>query len=247
MIKGDECVIPKIVHYCWFGNNPKSKLIKKCIASWKKFLPEWEIIEWNESNYDVYKNEYISAAYKEQKWAFVVDFARFDILNEYGGVFFDADVELLKTIPETLLEHQAFTGFETEKNVAPGLVFASTSKHPMLAEIINVYENKKFGEKIDGKTETIVDIVTNILEKNGLVKNNLIQDINGIVIYPKEFFCCFNHETQNFEIQPETISIHHYAASWSPWYRKTYFKIIKIAAGILGKERYLKIKRKIKK
>lgn len=240
-------MIPQKIHYCWFGNNSKSKLIKKCIASWKRFLPEWEIIEWNESNYDVYKNEYISAAYKEQKWAFVVDFARFDILNEYGGVFFDADVELLKAIPDTLLEHQAFTGFETEKTVAPGLVFASIPKHPMLTEIINVYENKKFGEKIGGKTETIVDIVTDILKKNGLVKNNKIQNINGIVIYPKEYFCCFNHETQNFEIQQETISIHHYAASWSPWYRKSYFKMIKIAAKILGKERYLKLKRMIKK
>lgn len=240
-------MIPKKVHYCWFGNNQKSKLIKKCIASWRKYLPDWEIIEWNENNYDVYKNEYISAAYTDQKWAFVVDFARFDILNQQGGVFLDADVELLKTIPQELLEHEAFTGFETGRTVAPGLIFASVAGHPMLTEIIEVYGTKKYGQKINGKTETIVDIVTEILDKNGLKKNNELQNINGIIVYPQEYFCCFNHETQNFDIKEETISIHHYAASWSPWYRRAYFKTIKVAAKVLGKERYLRIKRKIKK
>lgn len=240
-------MIPKIVHYCWFGNNPKSRLIKKCIASWEKYLPDWEIIEWNESNYDVHKNKYISAAYKEQKWAFVVDFARFDILNQYGGVFLDADVELMKPIPEELLRHEAFTGFETGRTVAPGLIFASIAGHPMLTEIIKVYGTKKFGEKINGKIETIVDIVTDILDKSGLIKNNRLQNVNGVVIYPQEYFCCFNHETQNFDIKEETISVHHYAASWSPWYRRLYFKTIKVAAKVLGKERYLRIKRKIKK
>ena len=240
-------MIPKKIHYCWFGNNPKSKLIQKCIASWIQFLPDWEIIEWNESNYDVNKNEYISEAYKQKKWAFVVDYARFDILNQCGGIFFDTDVEVLKVIPDKLLEHSAFTGFESDKTVNPGLVFAAEAKHPMLDEIMSVYEKKKFGEKIDGRIENIVDIVTGILDRNGLQKNNRFQVVNGIAVYPKEYFCCFNHEIQAFEICEETISVHHYAASWSPWYRKTYFKMIKIAAKILGKERYLKLKRIIKK
>lgn len=240
-------MIPKILHYCWFGHKPKSKLIKKCISSWKKYLPDWEIIEWNEDNYDVYKNNYISEAYKEGRWAFVVDFARFDILNQYGGVFLDADVELLKPLPEVLLSHEAFTGFETESTVAPGLVFASVPGHSMLTEIIREYSTKKYGEKINGRLETIVDIVTNILERNGLIKNNCIQNVGGVTIYPKEYFCCFDHETQNFSIKEETISIHHYAASWSPWYRKSYYKMIKVAVKILGKENYLKLKRLIKK
>ena len=240
-------MIPKKIHYCWFGNNPKSKLIQKCIASWKQFLPDWEIIEWNESNYDVNKNEYISEAYKQKKWAFVVDYARFDILNQCGGIFFDTDVEVLKVIPDKLLEHSAFTAFESDKTVNPGLVFAAEAKHPMLDEIMSVYEKKKFGEKIDGRIENIVDIVTGILDRNGLQKNNAFQVVNGIAVYPKEYFCCFNHEIQAFEICEETISVHHYAASWSPWYRKSYFKMIKIAAKILGKERYLKLKRMIKK
>ena len=240
-------MIPKKIHYCWFGNNPKSKLIEKCIASWKKFLPDWEIIEWNESNYDVNKNDYISEAYKQKKWAFVVDYARFDILNQQGGIFFDTDVEVLKPIPEELLVHQAFTGFESDKTINPGLVFAAEVNHPMLQEIMSVYEKKKFGEMIDGRIENIVDIVTGIMDKNGLKKNNTFQVVEGIAVYPKEYFCCFNHEIQAFEIQEETISVHHYAASWSPWYRRLYFKTIKVAAKVLGKERYLRIKRKIKK
>lgn len=240
-------MIPKKIHYCWFGNNPKSNLIQKCIASWRKFLPEWEIIEWNEANYDVNKNEYISEAYKQKKWAFVVDYARFDILNQCGGIFFDTDVEVLKPIPEKLLEHSAFTGFESDKTINPGLVFAAEAKHPMLQEIMSVYEHKKFGEMINGRIENIVDIVTGIMDKNGLKKDNSFQIVEGIAVYPKEYFCCFNHEIQAFEICDETISVHHYAASWSPWYRKSYFKMIKIVAKILGKERYLKLKRMIKK
>lgn len=238
-------MIPKTVHYCWFGNNPKSKLINKCIASWKKFLPDWEIKEWNEKNYDVNKNKYIKKAYEQKKWAFVVDFARFDILNEYGGVFLDADVELLKPIPEKLLFHQAFTGFESPGRVAPGLIFASVPGHPVLTEIMSVYKSKTYGAKRDGKIETIVDIVTDVLIENGMTANNEIQTVMDTVIYPKEYFCCFNHETQNFDITPDTISIHHYAASWSSWYRKAYFRTIGSVARILGKERYLRLKHKI--
>lgn len=240
-------MIPHKIHYCWFGGNKKSKLINKCIASWKKYLPDWEIIEWNEDNYDVHKNQYTSQAYKEKKWAFVVDSARFDILNEYGGIFLDTDVELLKAIPEEVLKHSAFSGFESDKTVNPGLIFAAEKGHPILTDIIEVYNHKKFGETINGRIENIVDIVTGILEEKGLVKDNSFQIVENVAIYPKEYFCCFDHETQSFDIKEETISIHHYAASWSRWNRKLYFKMIKVAALILGKERYLKIKRMIKR
>ena len=240
-------MIPKRIHYCWFGNNLKPRLIQKCIASWKRFLPDWEISEWNETNYDVTKNAYIAEAYKQKKWAFVVDYARFDILNQYGGVFFDTDVELLKPIPDSFLAYQAFTGFESDETVNPGLVYASQPDQSVLQAIMSTYEHKQFGEKINGRMENIVDIVTGVLDVKGLKKNNSFQVIEGIAVFPKEYFCCFNHETQAFEIGSETISVHHYAASWSPWYRRVYFRTIKYAARMLGKERYLKLKRMIKK
>lgn len=238
-------MIPKIIHYCWFGYKPKPKLIQKCIASWKKILPDWEIVEWNESNYNVMQNAYIEEAYKQKKWAFVVDYARFDILNEHGGIFLDTDVELLRAIPDSFLEYQAFTGFESDQTVNPGLIFASESHQPMLQEIMEAYRNKQFGEQINGRIENIVDIVTGVLEQKGLKKNNSFQLVDGIAVFPKEYFCCFNHEIQAFEIGDETISVHHYAASWSPWYRRAYFRTIKYTAGILGKERYLRIKHTI--
>lgn len=240
--------IPHIIHYCWFGNNPKPQLILRCIDSWKKFHPDWEIREWNETNYDVRKNEYIRGAYAQKKWAFVCDFARFDILNEYGGVFLDTDVEFLKPLPDDYLDNKAFAGFETASTVNPGLIFASVAHHPMLEKIIGDYSNKKFGELRDGKRiENIVDIVTDILNENGLVPNNSFQVVNDIAIYPSNIFCCFNHEIQHFETSQETVSIHHYFASWSPWYRKAYFRAIKVAVDVLGKDKYLKFKKFILK
>lgn len=240
-------MIPHIIHYCWFGKNPKSKLIRRCIASWREFMPAWEIKEWNEDNYDINQNEYMLSAYRNGKWAFVVDAARFDILNRYGGIFLDTDVELLKPLPAEMLAHPGFTGFESEQTVAPGLIFAVRAGHPLLREMIDIYRRKKFGVKVNGRTETIVDIVTGLLIKNGLKPNNTFQMVAGIAVYPRDFFCAFNREIQNFELTDNTVSIHHYAASWSTWYRRLRFQMIKWTAVILGKETYLKLKRMFKK
>lgn len=240
-------MIPHTIHYCWFGYHSKPRLIRKCIASWKKYLPDWEIIEWNEANYDVTQNKYIMEAYRQKKWAFVVDYARFDILNRFGGVFLDTDVELLKPIPEEILAYEAFTGFESEKTVNPGLVYSSISGQAMLERVMEVYQKREFGQKINGRPENIVDVVTGVLKKQGLQENNTFQVVNGVAVFPKEYFCCFDHETQSFEVTDQTISVHHYFASWSPWYRKLYFRCIKLASAALGKDRYLRWKRKIKK
>ena len=240
-------MIPRKIHYCWFGYNKKPRLIEKCLASWEKYLPDWEIIEWNESNYDVHKNSYIAEAYQMKKWAFVVDFARFDILNQHGGIFLDTDVELLKTIPQEFLEYEAFTGFESEKTINPGLIYASVPGQVMLQEIVAEYGKKKFGQKVDGRIENIVDVVTGVLTRQGLQGNNAFQIVNGVAVFPKEYFCCFNHEIQAFETTDNTVSVHHYFASWSPWYRRLYFRCIKVAAAVLGKERYLRWKKRIKK
>ena len=114
--------IPHIIHYCWFGRNPKSELVLNCIESWKKYLPGYEIREWNEDNYDVTQVNFVKEAYENQKWAFVSDYVRFDVLYQFGGIYFDTDVELLKPIPEEILAKRAFTGFENTKLISPGLV-----------------------------------------------------------------------------------------------------------------------------
>lgn len=239
-------MIPKIIHYCWFGYHKKPRLIQKCIASWKRYMPDWEIREWNEQNYDVRKNAYIQRAYEEKKWAFVVDYARFDILNQFGGVFLDTDVELLRPIPEEILENEAFTGFESPDRVAPGLAYGSLPGQKVLREIMTVYENKKFGELIEGRPQNIVDIVSQILVQDGLKTDGKFQVTGGVAVYPWDYFCCFNFETQGFETTENTISIHHYSASWTPWQRRLHFKIIRLVALILGKDAYLTLKRKIR-
>lgn len=127
-------IIPKVIHYFWFGNNPKPEIVTKCIASWKKYMPDWEIKEWNESNYDVQCCRYVEQAYKAKKWAFVSDYARFDILNRIGGLYFDTDVELLKPIPDCYFENP-FTAVDSNGMVAPGQVIALPKAH-WLSEIL---------------------------------------------------------------------------------------------------------------
>ena len=202
-----ECTKMKI-HYCWVGGAEKSDKIKMCIDSWKRFCPHAEIIEWNESNYDVRKNPYISQAYDQQKWAFVTDYMRFDILHQYGGVYLDTDVELLKDI--TPLTEDNFMGFESRKHVAPGLIMHAKQGDELLKEILDYYDALD-GFSID---ETVVTIVTEILEKHGLRRDNSMQTVAGYVIYPTEYFNPKGGDYGMEKITENTYSIHHYEASW---------------------------------
>lgn len=207
-------MIPKKIHYCWFGKNPKPDIVTKCLKSWKKYMPEYEIIEWNEDNYDINKCAYIKEAYKAGKWAFVSDYVRFDVLNSMGGIYFDTDVELLRRIPEDVLNNTAFTGMESAGKVSPGLVFASIPHHPFLEEILKVYEQSEFVQSGKRKYKTVNEVTTEILEKKGFIQNQKYQKIYDIAIYPSDFFCGYNQDLQEFDIKPSTISVHHYAGTW---------------------------------
>lgn len=136
-------MIPKIIHYCWFGGNPKPEIIEKCIASWKEHCPDWEIREWNESNYDVNAHPYTKEAYEAKKWAFVSDLARLEIVYNCGGVYMDTDVELLSTLGFTE-ECDAFFAFETNLNINSGLGFGAVIGHPSVMEMISYYNNKHY-------------------------------------------------------------------------------------------------------
>ena len=206
-------MIPKIIHYCWFGHNPKPELAEKCISSWKKFLPDYEIKEWNESNYDVNKIPYTSQAYREKKYAFVSDYARFDILYRYGGVYFDTDVEVIKPLDEIL--KKPFAGVERPGALNAGLGLASSAASPIYREILDDYEKRQF-LKSDGTHDltTVVEIVSEIFKKYGLTEKNEIQNVAGIIVYPAEYFCPKNFETQELNITANTYSIHWFDASW---------------------------------
>lgn len=212
-------MIPKIIHYCWFGGNPLDNKSKKCIESWKKFFPDYEIKEWNEYNFDCTQCQYSAEAYKEKKWAFVSDYARFKILYEHGGIYFDTDVEVIKDFAP-ILEQGAFMGSESpdaskKSAVNPGLGIAAPAGLDFYKEIIENYENSTF-YKENGELNlyTIVERTTDFLKKYGLKNINNIQDVAGIRVYPKEYFCPIDMETGKLEITENTYSIHRFAGSW---------------------------------
>ena len=207
-------MIPKKIHYCWFGGNELPELAKQCISSWKKYLPDYEIIEWNESNYDIEKNRYIREAYSKKKYAFVSDFARFDILYNYGGIYFDTDVEVIKDITN-LIEKGSFVGLESPVLINTGLGMAGSINEKIFKEVIDSYEKDSFINS-DGtmNLKTVVYRVSEIFEIYGLSKKDEFQFIRNINIYPVEYFCPKSPKTMNLLITNNTYTIHHYDASW---------------------------------
>ncbi len=215
-------MIPKIIHYCWFGGNPLPESAKYCIESWKKYCPDYEIKEWNETNFDVSCCDYVREAYEAKKWAFVSDYARFQILYENGGVYFDTDVEIIRPI-DKIVAKGSFMGLERYEPiyVAPGLGMAASSKCALYKEILDFYKIRHF--KTDNgtiDTTTVVVYVTDILKKYGLKNINAVQKVAGIYIYPVEYFCPKDIDTMELNITTNTYTIHHFDGSWlSAWQR----------------------------
>lgn len=208
-------MIPKVIHYFWFGKQPLSELAIKCIESWKKHCPDYEIILWNESNYDVSKNNYMLQTYNAKKYGFTVDYARLDIIYSYGGIYLDTDVELLKSLDD-MLNDKCFMGFESEKNIALGLGFGAESGNDTIYALMRAYDNLNFIMP-DGKLNLRPSpgIQSEVMRKLGMNPNGQEQIINdGCHIYPKETFNPCNLDTNKIEIKNNTVSIHHYAGSW---------------------------------
>lgn len=207
-------MIPKKIHYCWFGGNPLPDLALKCIASWKKYCPDYEIIEWNETNYDITKNNYMYQAYENKRWGFVPDYARLDIIYNHGGIYLDTDVELVKPI-DKLLEFDAFAGVEQNSEyVALGLGFGAVQEHPTIKALRDYYDDLQF--VVGGELNlTPAPKINNIVFQSiGYHFLNQITVTNGITIFPSEYFCPINYDTNEINITEQTYSIHHYSASW---------------------------------
>ena len=209
-------MVPKIIHYCWFGGNDLPQSAKMCIESWKKYCPDYQIIEHNEKNYDITKNQYMKEAYEARKWAFVSDFARLDILYQEGGIYLDTDVELLKPL-DSFLNCKGFMGFEDKKKVASGLGMGAEKGSEIVRRLLDDYENIHFVDE-QGKFDLTPcpDRNTKTLCEIGLIPDGNRQCINGgFEIYPRQVFSPkestsgrLKHKTE------ETVSIHHYDASW---------------------------------
>lgn len=207
--------IPKKIHYCWFGKKPLTPLAKKCIASWEKYLPDYEIILWNEDNFDVNINQYVKEAYISKKYAFVTDYVRLYALYNYGGIYMDTDVEVLKPLDQ-FLEHRAFTGCESNNMCVTGII-ASEQHHPWIGFLLKYYKDKNFilpNGKLDTTPNTAV-ITRLTMEKYGWIPKNELQILDdGIYIYPFEVFCAKDFRTNIVNITDETYTIHHFSGSW---------------------------------
>lgn len=237
-------MIPKVIHYCWFGYNELPPLAKKCIASWRKFLPDYEIKEWNEDNFDVNSIPYTAQAYKHKKYAFVSDYARFKILYEHGGIYFDTDVEVIKPLDD-ILENGTFFGLENESFFAcnPGLGFASEPKFHLLKEMLDLYVKMQFEtESGELNKKTIVEHFSETLISKGLQPTPGITEFEGASFYPAEYFCPKPSEFGKIQITETTHTIHHYAASWID--SKQHFANLMIR--IFGKKTVMKLYNLIK-
>lgn len=247
-----EVTIPKIIHYCWFGGNPLPELALKCIVSWRKFLPDYEIREWNESNFDVDMIPYTREAYAVGKYAFVSDYARFWILYRHGGLYFDTDVEVIRPLDDIVAEGP-FMGCENdaesgskpdELGVNPGLGLGATPGLGLYKDLLDMYARLHFvNDDKSLRLKTVVEYTTELLVERGLDNTSEIQFVDGIYIYPREYFSPKSIRTGILTLTRNTRSIHHYAASWcGPVYKIKRFFYERIAAnGILFKiYKYLK-------
>lgn len=247
-------MIPKKIHYCWFGGKPLPKSARRCISSWKKHCPDFEIIRWDEESFDINCNAYCKEMYRLRKWAFLTDYIRLKVIYENGGIYFDTDVELLKPL-NTLLNERAFMGMETTKYVNTGLGFGAEKGHPFIRENMEAYEELDNFDSL----EACPTVTTRILEKYGIDRNSdMIQQVAGVSVYPKEFFCAKDTHTGIVTITEETISIHHFDGSWNTkeereatlrrWkkFQRDYLfqKFKKILKIILGKDLVILLKRK---
>jgi len=207
----------KVIHYCWFGNGEIPEKDRMCIESWKKFFPGFEIKRWDESNFNVNICLYTKQAYEQKKWAFVSDFARIYILYNYGGLYFDTDVKILKSFDD-ILERGPFLGREKEApliGVNPGIGMYAEKKMPFLKEILDSYLNSSFLDQYGlHNYYNIVDRFSDHLISKGLTPCDDIQNVAGFAIYPKEYFCPMDYHSGVIRKSDKTHSIHLYHESW---------------------------------
>lgn len=235
--------IPKKIHYCWFGKKEKPNIVKKCIESWKEKLKDYEIIEWNEENFDINSNEFVRQAYQCGKFAFVSDYVRVYALYNYGGIYLDTDVEVYKEFSDGILNNESFWGFEEREFIATSTI-GSCKENILIKKFLDSYENKSFFKE-DGSIDdlTNVAIVSDIMKQLGVKLDGSYQTIEGVAtIYPQEYFSpydyinCYSKETQN------TYTIHHYYKSWLPRIVKVKTLLKKLLSKVVGGKNIAKIR-----
>lgn len=207
-------MIPKIIHYCWFGGKMIPELAERCLESWKKYCPDYQIVRWDENNFDLNTNLYVREAFEAQKWAFVTDYVRLYVMYKFGGIYMDTDVELLANI-DIFLQHKAFTGFEDENQIQTGIM-ASEKGNKWVEKLLLDYDERHF--IIDGVMDltTNVTAITNVTRANyNIILNNSFQDLGDVVVYQRDYFCPKDHNTGMLNFSSlNTVAIHHFNGSW---------------------------------
>lgn len=207
--------IPRIIHYCWFGHNPLPSEVEDCIASWRKFCPGFEIVQWNESNFDIDINQYVKEAYFAKKWAFVADFARLWIINNEGGVYLDTDVELIKPLDSILEQAECVVAEEVSGRINTGVGFAASAHHPVVESMLRQYDNARFQiqPKVYDLTPCPVRNTRALKEMGYTGKAGRLSSYDCIVL-PPEMMSPINPETGDKRISSKTVSIHHFSGTW---------------------------------
>lgn len=208
-------MIPKIIHYCWFGRGGYPESVIKCIESWKKYCPDYEIIEWNEDNFDVNYNDFTKEAYEAKRYAFVSDVARLYALTQYGGVYVDTDVEIIRPLDDNILCYKGVTCFQSEANVVATAFMTAEKGLPIYLEFLSQYDGLHFLNS-DGSCNWVTNnnLMTAKCLEYGLIQNNRRQEIKDLVIFPREYFSPKNPITKDLNITNCTYVIHHFDGSW---------------------------------
>ena len=228
-------MIPKVIHYFWFGNKTIPEKEKHCIDSWSKTCPEYRIIQWNEKNYNYNKLPFMQNAAKAGKWSFVTDYARLDVINQYGGIYLDTDVELIKPMDD-FLGYKAFFGFETNKDINTGLGFGSEKNNRILQEMMEVYGKLSNLKEEDYNQYYCPLLQTPIIEKAGIKLNGSKQVVDKIIVLPKDYMCPLDYDTGKLIITNNTYSIHWFQGSWKSEEERKLKKLWQTLTPIFGKK-----------
>lgn len=202
-------MIPKIIHYCWFGGNPKNKRIEKCMETWKLKCPDYEFMEWNEDNFNVDDFLYVREAYNLKKWAYVSDVVRLYALDKYGGIYLDTDVEIVKDFSDLLLL-DGFLGFEGKKWIATS-VMGARKHHPIISNFLKAYEQRTF---YLNSPSNVVELTNLLVKEYGLQLNGEYQKLDGIDIFPSDYFSPYDYLNGKLIQDHNTYAIHWYDMSW---------------------------------
>ncbi|WP_091822301.1 glycosyltransferase family 32 protein [Butyrivibrio sp. ob235] len=234
----DKQSIPHIINYFWFGGGQKPETVLKYIDSWRSNCPDFEIKEWNESNYDIHKHPYMEKAYNEKMWAFVSDYARLDVLYSHGGVYLDTDVEVIKDF-SPLCENKAFFGFENSELVNDGQGFGCVAGLPIFKEMLDLYDSDEAYEFWGGEKHNVESpkLRTLVLKRHGLRLDGSRQTVGDVEIFPTDFFCPLNYATGRIEITENTFSIHHFDGSWKSGNSGFYTNLMRKLNRIFGEEK----------